>query len=112
MSEAQLRLLAIRLQGSSVDGLSIYPVRGHYLVKYRNALVGKHFKALQQVGIFHLHGDLYDENLVDLWNATGNLGAMLWYDTIRDMDSYLVSVLTWSQERNADSLLRRRTSRS
>lgn len=94
-SDAQLRLLATRLQSSSVDGLSLNPVRGHYMVKYKNALVGKHFKSLQQVTIFHLHGDLYDKLTVDLWNATGKLGAMLWYDTIRDMDGYLVSrVLT------------------
>ncbi len=89
-NEGVQQLLAVRLQSSSVDGLSLYPVRGHYLVKYKNALVGKHFKILQQVGVFHLYGDLHDVMLLDLWKATGELGALLWYDHIKDMKAYLV----------------------
>lgn len=63
MSEEQLQLLALRLHAASVDGLSPYPIRGHYLVQYKNALVGKHFKALVQVGVFQLHGALSDQGL-------------------------------------------------
>lgn len=89
-SDQQLETLAARLNGLSIDGLSIFPIRGHYMVKYKGALVGKHFKTLQQVCTFTLHGDLYDEKLLHLWRATGELGAMLWYDCIKDMDTYLV----------------------
>ncbi|KAI0747423.1 hypothetical protein BC629DRAFT_1685614 [Irpex lacteus] len=93
---AQKELMAIRLQGSSVDGLSIPPVRGHYMVQYRNNLIGKHFKSLQQVGVFHLHPDLLETShgtlLLDLWKATGELGAQLFCHCIDDMDTYLSDV--------------------
>lgn len=100
-SDSEQQLFAARLQSSSVDNLSIYPLRGHYLMKYRNGLVGKHFKALQQVGVFHLHGDLYDEKLFGLWNATGRLGALLWYTTIQNMDDYLVGFEEWNPASDA-----------
>ncbi|KAI0726422.1 hypothetical protein C8Q72DRAFT_928484 [Fomitopsis betulina] len=82
-------LFAARLRSSSVDGLSLPPIRAEYLVKYKNALVGKHFKALQQVGAFHLYDDLCPEIVQDLWKATGELGAVLWFHQIRDMNQYL-----------------------
>ncbi|KAI0705206.1 hypothetical protein BC835DRAFT_1499367 [Cytidiella melzeri] len=92
-NDAHRQLVAIRLQSSSVDGLSIYPVRGQYLVKYRNNLIGKHFKTLQQVGAFHLHPDLLENEhgglLLELWKATGELGALLFYHAIDDMSTYL-----------------------
>ncbi|KAI0072764.1 hypothetical protein K474DRAFT_1604488 [Panus rudis PR-1116 ss-1] len=100
LTATELDELAIRLESSSIDGLSIYPVRGRYLVQYKNVLVGKHFKALQQVGIFHLRSLLaahervglsgpYAENLLKLWRVTGELGALLWYHSINDIDEYL-----------------------
>ncbi|KAI0073338.1 hypothetical protein K474DRAFT_1649687 [Panus rudis PR-1116 ss-1] len=83
-------LFAVRLQSSSTDGLSIPPIRAQYLVQYKNSLIGKHFKVLQQVGVFHLYGpDLCTPLMYQLWKATGELGAMLWMHTIRDMDEYL-----------------------
>ncbi|KAH8100336.1 hypothetical protein BXZ70DRAFT_973011 [Cristinia sonorae] len=85
-------IYAIRLRSSSVDGLSIPPVRGEYLVQYKNSLVGKHFKALQQIGVFHLYGDVCSPLLLELWKAGGELGAMLWYHTIHDMDQYLADL--------------------
>ncbi|KAI0682538.1 hypothetical protein BC835DRAFT_1409568 [Cytidiella melzeri] len=92
-NDAQRQLMAIRLQSSSVDGLSIFPVRGQYLVKYRNNLIGKHFKALQQVGVFHLQPDLLENEhgclLLEIWKATGELGALLFYHAIDDMSTYL-----------------------
>ncbi|KAH9835337.1 uncharacterized protein C8Q71DRAFT_870860, partial [Rhodofomes roseus] len=81
-------LFATRLRGSSVDGLSLPPIRADYLLKYKNSLVGKHFKALQQVGAFHLYGGLCPDIIRDLWKATGELGAALWFSKIRDMDQY------------------------
>ncbi|KAI0086224.1 hypothetical protein BDY19DRAFT_1017745 [Irpex rosettiformis] len=94
--DSQRELMAVRLQNSSVDGLSIYPVRGHYMMKYRNNLIGKHFKTLQQVGVFHLHPDLLEQvhgtHLLELWKATGELGALLFYHTISDISTYLEDV--------------------
>ncbi|KAI0692911.1 hypothetical protein BC835DRAFT_1520799 [Cytidiella melzeri] len=92
-NDVQRQLMAIRLQSSSVDRLSIFPVQGDYLVKYRNNLIGKHFKALQQVGVFHLHPDLLESEhgslLLKIWKATGELGALLFYHAIDDMSTYL-----------------------
>ena len=89
-------LFAARLRGSSIDGLSLPPIRADYMLQYKNSLVGKHFKALQQVGVFHLYGGLCESNIIrDLWKATGELGALLWYNKIRDMDAYLVCLFQY-----------------
>ncbi|EDR05872.1 uncharacterized protein LACBIDRAFT_329329 [Laccaria bicolor S238N-H82] len=82
-------LFATRLQSSSIDGLTLSPLRAHYMAQYKNSLIGKHFKALQQLGVFHLHDDLCSKDLLNLWKANGELGAMTWFPEIKDMDSYL-----------------------
>ncbi|KAJ7907479.1 hypothetical protein B0H13DRAFT_1618370, partial [Mycena leptocephala] len=64
-------IFASRLQGSSINGLSIPPPRPQYVVQYKNSLIGKHFKMLQQLGVFHLH-DLCAPLVFDLWKATGD----------------------------------------
>lgn len=94
----QEELFAQRLESSSIDGLNIFPVRGTYLVKYKNSLVGKQFKTLQQVGIFHLHGKLASEKVLRLWRTTGELGALLWYPSISNLEQYLVSSLPCSRQ--------------
>jgi hypothetical protein len=83
-------IFSTRLQSSSLHGLTITPPRASYIVQYKNSLIGKHFKVLQQLAIFHLH-DLCSPELFDLWKATGELGAFLWMPEIWDMKSYLVS---------------------
>ncbi|KAJ7761154.1 hypothetical protein B0H14DRAFT_2403781, partial [Mycena olivaceomarginata] len=80
---------AVRLQSSSTSGLNLSSLHGQYIVKYKNALIGKHFKVLQQLGAFHLHEDLCGKNLFELWKAAGKLGAMLWYPEIRNLEQYL-----------------------
>ncbi|KAI0311552.1 hypothetical protein OF83DRAFT_1166297 [Amylostereum chailletii] len=82
------KMFATRLQSSSLDGLSIPPLRASYMMQYKNALIGKHFKSLQQLAIFHMH-DVVPKLIFDLWKATGELGAMLWYHTIDNLESYL-----------------------
>lgn len=82
----------VRLQSSSTDGLSLDRLRAQYMVQYKNALVGRHFKALQQLGIFHLHGGLCSDMMFDLWRATGELGALLWYHKITNMETYLADL--------------------
>ena len=82
---------AVHLQSSSLDSLTLPPLRAWYMVQYKNSLIGKHFKALQQVAIFHLHDGMCDVWLFEVWKATGELGAYLWYNEIKDMDAYLVS---------------------
>ncbi|KAJ7852212.1 hypothetical protein B0H14DRAFT_3137185 [Mycena olivaceomarginata] len=77
-------LFASRLQGSNLDSLSIPPPRARYVVQYKNSLIGKHFKMLQQLG----------SAAFDLWKATGELGALLWYPEIKNMELYLVCFVT------------------
>ncbi|KDR77189.1 hypothetical protein GALMADRAFT_267364 [Galerina marginata CBS 339.88] len=85
----QDKLFAIRLQSSSIDGLSLSPIRAQFLVQYKNSLIGKHFKGLQQLGVFHLHDNLCTPDYFDLWKANGELGAMLWYPEIENIETYL-----------------------
>ncbi|KAJ6602592.1 hypothetical protein DFH09DRAFT_1068977 [Mycena vulgaris] len=83
---------AVRLQSSSTNGLNLSSVRDRYIVKYKNGLIGKHFKILQQLGAFHLHEDLCGKNLFDLWKASGKLRALLWFPEIRNREQYLIDV--------------------
>ncbi|KAE9388042.1 hypothetical protein BT96DRAFT_1004540 [Gymnopus androsaceus JB14] len=57
-------LFATRLQSSSVDGLTTNPPRAWYLIKYKNSLIGKHFKIIQQLAV-----DLQIalDNYLDIW---------------------------------------------
>ncbi|KAK6984270.1 hypothetical protein R3P38DRAFT_3332859 [Favolaschia claudopus] len=57
-----------------------------------NGLTGKHFKILQQLGIFHLHNDLCGDNLFNLWKAAGELGALLWFPEICNQAQYLADL--------------------
>ena len=78
---------------SLLDGLSGAREDAEYLVAYKNNLIGRHFKFLQQLATFHLHHDMCNDTVFDLWKATGELGALLWYPMINDMEQYLVSYL-------------------
>ncbi|THV05527.1 hypothetical protein K435DRAFT_892109 [Dendrothele bispora CBS 962.96] len=84
-------IFAVRLQSSCLDGLTIPPPRAEYMMKYKNSLIGKHFKSLQQLAVFHLHG-LCSNQLFNLWKATGELGAYLWMPEIRNLDIYLADL--------------------
>ncbi|KAJ7677316.1 hypothetical protein B0H17DRAFT_1139678 [Mycena rosella] len=90
--KAKGEIFAIRLQSSSTNGLNMASVRGRYIVKYKNTLIGKHFKVVQQLGIFHLHNDLCSSNLFDLWRASGELGALLWFPEFRNLEQYLADL--------------------
>ncbi|KAH9922979.1 uncharacterized protein B0H18DRAFT_878929, partial [Fomitopsis serialis] len=104
-SPKQFEMFAVRLQSSSVDGLNILPIRARYIIQYKDNLIGKHFKALQQLGIFHLDDTMCPKLVRELWKATGELGALLWFTEIEDMDMYLADLKTlianvldiWSQ---------------
>lgn len=80
---------AVHLQASSVDGLTLPPIRASYLVQYKNSLIGKHFKTLQQLAVFHMHEDLCSPELFRIWKASGELGALLWFHEI-ELESNLM----------------------
>jgi hypothetical protein len=86
---ADRTLFAARLQSSSIDGLDIDPLRTEYFLQYSNNLIGRHFKSLMQLLVFHTHGLLSNE-LFALTKAVGFLGPMLWCTEINDLELYLV----------------------
>jgi len=74
----------------SLDGLSGSREDAEYLVSYKNNLIGRQFKFIQQLAIFHLRRDMCGDLVYDLWKAMGELGALVWYPVINNMDQYLV----------------------
>ncbi|KAJ7820820.1 hypothetical protein B0H14DRAFT_3089221 [Mycena olivaceomarginata] len=91
-NDQQGALFAARLQSASIDGLNLPPLRAQYMVQYKKSLIGKHYKALQQVGIFQLDSQLCSSALFDLWKANGVLGALIWFPVIKDMEQYLADL--------------------
>ncbi|KAJ7851185.1 hypothetical protein B0H13DRAFT_1905358 [Mycena leptocephala] len=65
------------------------PIRASYLVQYKKSLIGKQFKALQQLAVFQLGEKLCSPEVFELWKASGVLAALLWYPEIKYMDEYL-----------------------
>jgi hypothetical protein len=95
-SEAQQNLFVIRLQSSDIDGLTVPPIRVSYKMQYRNSLIGKYFKTVMQMMVFHVH-NIVSPDQFTLIKAIGSLGALLWIPEIDDMDSYLVSKISNSR---------------
>ncbi|KAF8579603.1 hypothetical protein K439DRAFT_1648448 [Ramaria rubella] len=83
-------LFVTQLQSSSISGLSIPPICTGYMSQYHNGLIGKHFKTIMQMIMFHMHG-LVKDSQFELIKAAGCLGAVVWYHEIPDMQEYLVS---------------------
>ncbi|KAK7461424.1 hypothetical protein VKT23_008602 [Stygiomarasmius scandens] len=90
-NDTQRRLFVSRLQSTDTDGLTIPPLRAAYMMQYRNGLIGKHFKALMQTMVFHVH-DLVTPAGFEVIKAVGELGAMLWVPEINDMDQYITDL--------------------
>ena len=90
-NEKKGKLFSIWLDlASSLDGLSGSHEDGEYLISYKNNLVGRQFKFIQQLAIFHLHRDMCNNLVFGLWKAMGELGALMWYPMINNMEQYLV----------------------
>ncbi|KAJ7719076.1 hypothetical protein B0H14DRAFT_3098629 [Mycena olivaceomarginata] len=90
-SDADRHLLAIRLQSTDITGLTIPPLRAGYMIQYRNNLIGKHFKSLMQILVFHAHKICTPEQF-RLIQTAGDLGARLWVPEIDNMDQYLAQL--------------------
>jgi hypothetical protein len=62
------------------------------MMQYRNNLIGKHFKALMQTIVFHVHEITSPEQFA-LVKAVCTLGPLLWVSEIDNMTQYTVSWL-------------------
>lgn len=61
-------------------------------MNYKNSLIGCPFKMLLQLTVFHVH-DLVSPDMFSLIKTVGDLGAMLWYSEINDLELYLVCAI-------------------
>ncbi|KAJ7050132.1 hypothetical protein C8F01DRAFT_1068165 [Mycena amicta] len=86
-SSSEQDLFAVRLQSTDTDGLTIPPIRAAYMMQYRNGLIGKHFKALMQTMVFHMHEITSPEQFA-LVKAVCALGPLLWVSEIDNMEQY------------------------
>ncbi|KAF7376758.1 hypothetical protein MSAN_00093100 [Mycena sanguinolenta] len=90
--DTPLELLHTILLGSTdITGLTIPPIRAAYMIQYKNNLIGKHFKTLMQILVFHIH-EISTPEQFTLIKAAAELCARLWVPEIDDMDDYLAQV--------------------
>ncbi|KIJ40446.1 hypothetical protein M422DRAFT_49166 [Sphaerobolus stellatus SS14] len=90
-SDTERATFLLRLQSTDISGMNIPPIRAGYMIQYRNSLIGKQFRVLMQLMLFHVH-DLLNEPRYTLIKTIGRLGALLWFPEIQNLEEYLEDV--------------------
>ncbi|KAF7303527.1 hypothetical protein MIND_00581900 [Mycena indigotica] len=87
-TDNERHLLAIRLRSTDISGMNVPPIRGAYMMQYRNNLIGKHYKTIMQSLVFHVHG-ICNPDQFKLIKFAADLGARVWISVIDDMEEYI-----------------------
>jgi hypothetical protein len=88
-SKAQMDTFVVRLESTDIGGLNCPPMLAAYMMQYKDALIGKHYKRLVQTWAFHLSA-LASPSQLQLVRTAGELGAVLWIHKIEDMKPHTV----------------------
>jgi hypothetical protein len=81
-----------RLASANIAGLNLPQIDAQYMRQHRGSLIGKHFKAIVQLMNFLCY-DLLPEPVQEAWFLLGRLCSLLWYTSIDDIKTYMVSHL-------------------
>ncbi|KAH0825930.1 hypothetical protein J3R83DRAFT_7620 [Lanmaoa asiatica] len=80
-----------RLASINQEGLNAPTLHADYIIRYKGALVGKHFKGLAQVMPYLIY-DLVPEKVLQGWSLIGKLVVLLWHTSIEDTETYLATL--------------------
>jgi hypothetical protein len=89
--DAQKHQYAVQLESTEISGLLLPPIHANYIMQYANSLIGRQFKQVAQISIFHVY-DLVSPIQYKVWLAMGDLLPLLWYTKILDLEQYIVSL--------------------
>lgn len=86
-----LRIFQMQLESVNRDRLNSLMLNPNYILRYKNALVRKHFKSLAQVMPYLIY-DLIPQTALQGWSVVGKLVVLLWHTSIEDIELYLVGI--------------------
>ncbi|KAI6147785.1 hypothetical protein BKA82DRAFT_140319, partial [Pisolithus tinctorius] len=86
-----LNVFQTRLESLNKDGLKTPTLGAEYIVRYKGALIGKHFKSLAQVMPYLIY-DIVPRTVLDGWTVIGELVVLLWHTVIEDKEVYLAKL--------------------
>ncbi|EIN07387.1 hypothetical protein PUNSTDRAFT_71288, partial [Punctularia strigosozonata HHB-11173 SS5] len=92
--DSQKKTFSLRLASTNTDALSIPAIRADYIMQYAGSLIGRQFKILGQTASFHVYDLSPTHAHYDLWKASGELNALLWFPEIDHLDEYVADVVT------------------